>query len=614
MKYSYIYLIIIFLSGTVVLSCKKNLLDQKHTTEVPASVFWKTEEDAHTALIGAYASARDVFDRDYLFDGSGEYVRSRGSQSVLVGTPYYTANNYAPIGFGDKWDNYYKGLYGLVNRANYVINNVEKMLSAAQPAVVTRLERVIGEAKLLRGLAYFRLISMWGDVPYYTNILESLGQADTLSRAPIATVKDGILTDLNYAVEKLPAISENYIHAAKPAALALRGKVNLFWGSWKKNGWPELEGFQQNTGEATAAFEAATKDFKSVVNDFTLTLYKNGDPGGSNILGAADNLPNYYHLFTPKANGNPENLLVFTHGGGNLTTYGESLMRDFGTRSHQGSQLWLHPRLSIIDRYQQVSTGDFAQPLIPMPPTGNGRTTVNSAVNPQSYAGRDYRMKASVVWDYEMMMTMNGLISTGFMPWIYRSYSVPVVIDGKSYTTIRVDANNTNSGLIFRKFLRDVAGLDREEGDFGWPSIRLADVYLMYAEAANEASNGGATADRTDAIQYVNKVRRRGNLPPLAANKTSSYQNFFDAIEQERIVELFGEGQRIFDIRRWRTLEKIWGAPGGQGLTSVDTWNAMPQIWFRNADLLQYQRCYIYRIPLSERDRNPKLTQNTPWR
>ncbi|MGO8056049.1 RagB/SusD family nutrient uptake outer membrane protein, partial [Rhizobium leguminosarum] len=81
----------------------------------------------------------------------------------------------------------------------------------------------------------------------------------------------------------------------------------------------------------------------------------------------------------------------------------------------------------------------------------------------------------------------------------------------------------------------------------------MADVFLMYAEATNEV-NG----PMPDAIDLVNKIRRRANLPILDAAKTSSKQTFFDAIEQERIVELIGEGQRSFDIRRWRAIERIW--------------------------------------------------------
>ena len=99
----------------------------------------------------------------------------------------------------------------------------------------------------------------------------------------------------------------------------------------------------------------------------------------------------------------------------------------------------------------------------------------------------------------------------------------------------------------------------------------------------------------------------------LAAAKTATKQLFFDAIEQERIVELIGEGQRSFDIRRWRTIEKIWGGPGSAGVWRIDTYGANQQRYYQNTNDRTYQQNYIFRIPPSERDRNPNLTQNAPW-
>ena len=89
---------------------------------------------------------------------------------------------------------------------------------------------------------------------------------------------------------------------------------------------------------------------------------------------------------------------------------------------------------------------------------------------------------------------------------------------------------------------------------------------------------------------------------------------FFDAIEQERIIELVGEGQRGFDLRRWRAIEKVWGPPGSPGVWRIDTWGAQQQRYYQNTIDREYQQNYIFRIPPAERDRNPKLTQNIPWR
>jgi len=131
----------------------------------------------------------------------------------------------------------------------------------------------------------------------------------------------------------------------------------------------------------------------------------------------------------------------------------------------------------------------------------------------------------------------------------------------------------------------------------------------MYAEATNEIAGPQA-----DAIDLVNKVRHRGNLPPLAATKTDNYQDFFNAIEQERIVELIGEGQRSFDLRRWRAIERVWGPPGSAGLWRIDTWGAQQTRYFQNTSDLEYHQDYIFKIPQSERDKNSNLTQNIPWR
>lgn len=587
--------------------CRKHLLDRDPTTDLASSAYWKTEADATYALMGAYASVRACFDRDLYFDGQGEYVRDRsGSNSTQSGNPY-NGNNYNPTDYGDNFDNYYRALYGAVNRTNYVIENVMKMITTANPESVPALETIVGEARLLRGLVYFRLISMWGDAPYIGHIVNDNGEVADLARSPLADVKDSIMADFTYALEKLPDAGEELGRAGKPAALALRGKLQLYWACWNHFGWPELDTFTPSESEAVAAYQAAAADFSKVINDFGLVMFRNGEPGEVGELGKADVLPNYYYQFTPLGNGDPSMIMVFTHGGTG-TGQGEELMRDVSGRNFEGSQCWVTPRYEIADRYQSTITGDFAPPLIPMnPSTPGARTAPNSAVNPQSYLNRDYRMKASILWDYEVAQGMLSLKETDFIPFIYRTWNQPVTINGKEYISYNTDG--CNSGYVFRKFLRNYAGQGRSEGDYAWPVVRLADVYLMYAEATN-AVNG----PQADAIELVNKIRHRGNLPPLAADKTADKNSFFDAIEQERIIELLGEGQRSFDIRRWRALERVWGPPGGDGKWRIDTHGAEQQRYFQNTPERTYHQNYIFRIPPSERDRNPNLTQNAPWR
>ncbi len=605
--------LVILISGMLLLSesCTKDLLNQQPTTDLGAASFWKTEADATTALMGLYSSVRPLFDRDYYFDGQGEYVRTRGtstsSGNLRLGDAY-NGGNYNPSGYGGSFDKMWRYLYGGVNRANYVIENVRKMLAGASATSRPGLEAVIGEARLLRGMVYFRLISMWGDVPYLSKIIYDNSEVTALTRMPIKQVKDSIMADFTYAFDKLPVKGSAAGRAGKPAALAFRGKLELYWACWNKFGWPELDTFTADAAEATAAYTAAAADFNAVITNYSLKLYKDGEPGGIDSLGKADILPNYFYLFIPNPS-NPtydgEFIMAFNHGGTG-TSQGEELMRDVAGRSHEGSQCWVHPRYEIADRYQLTTTGDFAPKLIPMSPSGAGRTTLNSAVNPNSYKKRDYRMKASIMWDYEMSVGMVSLKSTGWCPFIYKTWAGNVTIGGVNYITYNTDG--CNSGYVFRKFLRNYAGQGRSDGDFSWPVMRLADVFLMYAEATNELNGPQA-----DAIALVNKIRHRGNLPPLTAAMTADKNAFFSAIEQERIVELLGEGQRSFDLRRWRAIERVWCPPFGVGVWRIDTQGGNQSQYFVNSSDLTYEQCYIFRIPPGERDRNPNLTQNKPW-
>lgn len=588
-------------------SCKKDLLDQQPTIELGADAFWGNEKDALTALYGAYSGVRPLFDQDYYWDGHGKYQKTRG---ISGQTDSYSSSSFNRVsGYGGSFDNYYRNLYGGVSRTNYVIENIKKrMLPQATAASRPALEGIIGEARLLRGMIYFRLISLWGDVPYIGKIIYDNSEVANITRTPIAQIKDSIIADFTYAYEKLPKSQPVLGRASKPAALAFRGKMQLFWASWNKFGWPELQGFTPSAEEATSAYTAAAADFKSVIEDFDLDLYRNGEPGEIDRLGWAEKLPNYYDLFVPAGNGNSENIMVFTHGGGVGTSQGDWTMREFGGRSHQSGQHRIFLTTNIADRYQSIITGDFMEPLIPMNPftDPDARTKLNSMVNPQSYADRDYRCKSSIVWDYEMTAGLIGLEFAGWCPYIHRLHNVRITIDGVEYVTFNSD--NGSWGYNYRKFLRNTAGLGRMEGDLAFCVMRLADVFLMYAEATNELNGPQA-----DAIALVNRIRHRGNLPPLQPDKYSSKATFFDAIEQERIVELLAEGQRSFDQRRWRILEREFGPPNGPGIKFGDTHGRQLEEYWVNTDIREYEKCYIFRIPQSERDRNPNLTQNTPW-
>lgn len=593
----------------VMTGCRKDLLKQDPTTAPSPNTFWVNEEDAKSALMANYANFRPCFDRDYHFDGHGEFLKMWNVGAAPIAMTVNSPSNY-----GGGASALYRALYGSVFSSNFVIVNVRDRLlpKAKTTAAKANLEAIIAEARLLRGIAYFRLISLWGDVPYFNQASPAVIEADTVSRMPIKQVKDSIMADFNYAVEKLPRKGEIIGRAGQPAALAFRGKLQLFWGSWKKNGWPEIDGFTQSASEAKEAFEGAAADFKRAINDYGIRLFRNGDPGSWGEMGDANVLPNYYYMFIPSTGNlsqDEEMVMVLTHGGAG-TGQSEEYMRVWTGPLVAYGQNQAIPRYEIADRYQSTVTGDFLPKMVQLDPgkVPTARTTANSSVNPESYRNRDYRMKATMMWEYEKIMGMTATDATGFLVFLYKNWGNKVTVNGNTYTTFTDNTTNL-SGLQARKFVRNYAGVARSDGNYNWPLMRLADIYLMYAEASNEAYG-----PQQDAIDLVNKIRRRGNLPALKADKTASRDAFFDAIEQERIVELFGEGQRPFDLRRWRKLETVFGKVYGDGMWFKDSFGNNWERFFFNEPELTYQRCYIYQIPETERNRNPNLTQNTPWK
>ena len=122
--------------------------------------------------------------------------------------------------------------------------------------------------------------------------------------------------------------------------------------------------------------------------------------------------------------------------------------------------------------------------------------------------------------------------------------------------------------------------------------LRLADVYLMYAEVINELDG-----NRADAVDYMNKVRRRVNMPELKATQFNDYESIKEQLRHDRLVELCGE------CTRWNDLDR-WG--------DIHTQEGVNKIAERDPDFLTYKvgQTHLYAIPEHEISLFPGLTQH----
>jgi len=154
---------------------------------------------------------------------------------------------------------------------------------------------------------------------------------------------------------------------------------------------------------------------------------------------------------------------------------------------------------------------------------------------------------------------------------------------------------------------------------YPFPIFRLPELYLMYAEALNEAYN--TPEARSEAIHYVDMVRDRAGLKGVEESWTNystdpakfmRQSGLRDIIRQEKLVEFVFEGHRFWDLRRWKMAMDEYNKPiTGWNLDASD-----PALYYRETWV--YTRNFTprdYFWPISDEEilRNKNTLQNYGW-
>lgn len=148
------------------------------------------------------------------------------------------------------------------------------------------------------------------------------------------------------------------------------------------------------------------------------------------------------------------------------------------------------------------------------------------------------------------------------------------------------------------------------------PMIRMAELYLNLAEC--EAAMSDLNSDnshRTDAFVKLNEIRKRAGVPELTENMVAeSGMRLTDWILHERFIELWGEGHRYYDIRRWMLAPNLLGAGMRQGLNadkvenpSFETFNRPTSI--TSIDFKWTRRQYLGSLYYPEVAKNKNMVQ-----
>lgn len=557
-------------------------LDYTPGDQMSGQTFWQTEDHARQAAVGMYAAMKEpwCFGMEFTFDMCSDLADGTSPWSDVSRGDAFSSNSSGV-------QNHWQYLYELVHRANTVIRNV-----AGMPISQETIDRVTGEARFLRAMAYFRMLNCWGGVPYYDetcDINEEFAHLDA-PRCTADELRGHILDDLTDAIRKLPVSwdAANLGRATKGAAYALRGKVYLFNRQW----------------------DEAVADFEEIVYNKTYNY-------GYSLH------PDYNDLFR-LYNGRHSDEMIFSIQSidGNTAGYALDIVSYFGNKSTMrliaGNRIV--PSTTLVDMYENPDGSQFDwDDVFPGFNAGDsqmrrrlmcvaidqGSTEVTSTLDSDTtkvmdaYRLRDPRLCLNVITPYSHYLGTDA----GSSPMDKQFVLADPTKGGAPMEAMAFIRNSEGWNSYFWRKWIPTGNLDGYWGEYTrtpyeFPLIRLGDVLLMLAEAYNES---GAT---DKAVIELNKVRERVGMPGLDSGPAwlavNGKEDMARRIRRERAFELAGEGQRYWDLKRWGLLEQ-----SVKNATDIF------------GDLM-YTRTYqerhkLWPIPLVEMERNLNLTQNPGW-
>jgi hypothetical protein len=555
------------------------------------------------------------------------------------------------------------------------------------------IEASVGAAYFFRAFSYFNLLKTFGGVPILDHVADVNDPALQAKRNSRYEVANFIFNDLRMAIERLPKESSistsDKGHISKEAAQAFLGRVLLYEGTWEKyvpsigydldgdgesvgagtakpDGYPSVQAMLQESKENSKAVmdEAATNHTYELWNECDSLsyyyLFSIDDKGGniSNFMGAGKStnkefiISKKYDYDLRRVGINLSHAVITWQAVGISTQFGESFLCRNG----------LPIRLSY--------TGNMADAVDN--PQFEGYDTFEGP-----YRNRDYRFVGCTyvpdrtTWscrpeDNRQCTQLGQPYPTPVFPKNNDVYdaSDPAYTSPCGIFRPVLRNNSTAYGYGSRKYLAEGAGRSPQNEAADWPILRLAEVYLNYAEATCELQNGQISDEDLDIS--INLLRDRARVAHLSnaliegvwdagwwdwkTNKTVCHKmNMLDEIRRERACELFGEGFRFDDLKRWGIAQdNLTGQVLGSHVlnTAYTKYTANDRTYFGEpcyypekyplfygiyegtgpddpdygrsiavlSSSLQFtQRDYLSPLPLRQIRLNPNLKQNPGW-
>ncbi|WP_312138942.1 RagB/SusD family nutrient uptake outer membrane protein [Sphingobacterium sp.] len=581
-----------------------------------------------------------------MFTGGDEFWTYRGSDNYDLDSPWKIALGEQSVTrpYVNFWDGdrHASNFWQAIRECNIFLENI-KDESKVLDLPKDQRDRWIGEVQFLKAYFHFCLLRMYGPIPIM-DVAVPIGASPEemrVKRQPVDDVVNYISDLLDEASGKLPDGITNITTEAgrisKTAALTLKTKLWVMAASPLFNGNPDYVNFKDKEGvqlfnpnydqtkweKAVAAGKAAIETAhlgNHKLYYFDDLTYKLSDSTAiqMNIRGTV----------TEKWNSE----LIW-----GITNHSEVTIGDIQNANLAGqidnritTTVDWTSYLSVTMRMAELFYSDNGVPINEDKDYDyQGRFDVKTATNADRFNivpghttaklnfNRENRFYGSVAFDGAKWFMANSPNKTDEQSVLYvqgkfgqkggkvrDSYYNVTGYWAKKLVNWRFQqiGTQTNNKYSTEKYPR--------------PEMRLADLYLLYAEALNE------TDQRAEAIQYLDMIRQRAGLKGVIEswtthstrpNKPTSKEGLRDIIRQERGIELAFEGHRIWDLRRWKTAEILQNQP----IRGWDYNGSTADVYYRVRVLHNMQfnapRDYFWPIRESNLQTNPNLVQNPGW-
>lgn len=481
------------------------------------------------------------------------------------------------------------GPYGQIRDCNILLEKAEEYAGDKNA-----ISHAVGTAHFFRAWQYFKLLKTYGGVPIADHSLDLTDPTLQAPRNSRYEVANFIINDLKEAVNLLtkekdiPDADKGKI--SKEAAQSFLARVALYEGTWEKYvpsiGY-DLDGDGTNSGAGTAKPEGypSVTELLTLAQTMAKDVITEAETGTFKLWNECDSLSYYYLFNIDDAEGNIPNF----KGKGKATNKEFIICRKYDFNIAKPNKNISHTVIVGLATSisQQFGESFLCRNGLPIRISYTGNMA-NAQNNPQfegyetfvgEYRNRDYRFVSctyipdrtfwsSRVEDGRQLTATGKPYPDPVFPQSDEVYNPgdPAYSSSCGIFKPTLRNNSTASGYGSRKYLIEGANRPSNTESADYPNLRLAEVHCIYAEATCEL-NGGNISDE-DLDFSINKNRARARVALLTnalianvwdagywdyeQNKTvCKKMNMLDEIRRERACELFGEGHRMDDLKRW---------------------------------------------------------------